>query len=132
MFKSISTISHQRLGKLTYNGTIFRFLAVKSLTTPEGYNTLKNQDGKSVLYFTAAWCAPCKAIKPVFEDLSKEFEGKVDFGRIDVDECPEVAASAKIRSVPTFFFYMGGKQMRTFSGADVQLLKQSLEDLSEK
>lgn len=61
-----------------------------------------------ILYYTATWCPPCKAISPVYEKLSEKYQNIV-FTKIDVDQLPEAAAAASIRSVPTFIFTNGGK-----------------------
>ena len=50
---------------------------------------------KSILYFTATWCPPCKAIKPVYEKLAKEYP-EVAFGKIDIDDNQETAAEFEV------------------------------------
>ena len=58
-----------------------------------------------VLSFSAeAWCQPCKMIAPILEELSKEYEGKINIYKIDVDEQSELASAFQIRSVPTLLF----------------------------
>lgn len=59
--------------------------------------------------FTATWCGPCKQLAPVVEALAMELDGKVQFGKIDVDESPAIAARFGIRSVPTLLFFKGGE-----------------------
>jgi thioredoxin 1 len=63
-----------------------------------------------VLYYTATWCPPCRAIAPIFEKLSEKYENVV-FTKIDVDQLPEAAAAASISSVPTFILKNNGKTM---------------------
>ena len=62
--------------------------------------------GKKVLYFTATWCPPCKAIAPVFEKLSGQHPNTT-FLKIDIDQFSDAAAEYNIRSVPTFIFVNG-------------------------
>ena len=69
----------------------------------DAYFKIINSDAKAVLYYTAVWCPPCKAISPVFDKLCKEYED-IAFVKIDVDALPEAADHAEIRSVPTFKF----------------------------
>lgn len=61
-----------------------------------------------VLYFTASWCPPCRAIGPIYEKASKQFP-TVKFIKIDIDEMPEAAGAHAISSVPTFIFFNGSK-----------------------
>jgi len=57
-----------------------------------------------VIDFFATWCGPCKATAPIVEELAKEYAGKIDFYKVDVDQEPELSAVFNIRSVPTLLF----------------------------
>jgi len=59
--------------------------------------------------FWAEWCGPCKMIGPVVEELAGEYDGKVVFGKLDVDSNPEVSAKYGIRSIPTLLVFKGGE-----------------------
>jgi len=59
--------------------------------------------------FWAEWCGPCKMIGPVVEELAGEYDGKVVFGKVDVDSNPEVSAKYSIRSIPTLLVFKGGE-----------------------
>lgn len=59
---------------------------------------------KSVVYFTATWCPPCRRIGPFLAELSEETEG-VAFGKVDIDDNKEAADMAGIKSIPTFKFF---------------------------
>lgn len=59
---------------------------------------------KSVLYFTAKWCPPCRRIGPFFAELSLDTPN-VTFGKVDIDDNPDATSMAKVMSVPTFKFY---------------------------
>jgi thioredoxin 1 len=85
-----------------------RFFADGKVTVLQSGQDLKTvmSDGKKVLYFTASWCPPCRAIKPLFEKLSDEFKN-IQFVKIDIDENDKVAVEYKIHSVPTFVFING-------------------------
>ena len=78
-----------------------------------------------VYYFR---CPPCKAIKPLYEELSKKYSD-VAFGKIDVDENSEAAAEFNISAVPTFVFFDGEEQIERFSGADPNQLESLIKDL---
>lgn len=60
-----------------------------------------NGDKPAIVDFYATWCGPCKALGPILEDLAKEYEGKVDFYKVDIDQERELTAAFGIRSVPT-------------------------------
>lgn len=72
----------------------------------------------------APWCGPCKMIAPVIEELSKEYAGKVVFGKLNVDENPRVAAEYAIMAIPTLFIFKNGEPVDVIQGA---LPKQYLE-----
>ena len=67
--------------------------------------------------FGAQWCGPCRTIAPVVEDLSKEYEGKVVVGKVDVDENPDTTDKFGIRNVPTIIFLKDGKVVDKTIGA---------------
>ena len=57
-----------------------------------------------VIDFFATWCGPCKATAPIVEELAKEYAGKIDFYKVDVDQEEELAALFGIRSIPSLLF----------------------------
>jgi thioredoxin 1 len=59
--------------------------------------------------FWASWCAPCKAIAPIVEDLSSEYEGRVKVGKVDVDANPATPGMFGVMSIPTLMLFRGGK-----------------------
>ncbi len=67
--------------------------------------------------FWAAWCGPCKAIAPVLDELSGEFEGKARIVKIDVDANPNLAAQYGIRSIPSLFVFKNGEKVDNVVGA---------------
>lgn len=77
---------------------------------------------KTILYFTADWCQPCKKVKPVVEELNREFFPGI-FQIIDVDIEIEMAKGFEIKSVPTFILFEDGKEINRIIGSQT---KQSL------
>lgn len=67
--------------------------------------------------FWAAWCAPCRFVSPVVEQLARDYKGKVRFGKVNVDENQNIAARFNIRSIPTLMLFKGGKVVDYIIGA---------------
>jgi thioredoxin 1 len=74
-------------------------------------------DKLSVIDFWAEWCGPCRAIGPVIEDLSKEYDGKVNIGKVNVDDNPQVSMNYGITSIPAILFIKGGQVVDKLVGA---------------
>ncbi len=82
-----------------------------------------------VVDFYATWCGPCRQLSPVLDDLASEYQGKVRFYRIDIDQNSELSEVVGIQSVPTLVFFPsdGGKP-----GTTVGVLpKEALENVIE-
>lgn len=62
-----------------------------------------------VVDFWAAWCAPCRFLSPIIDELSKEYAGKITFGKLNVDENPNVSSELNITSIPTVMMFKNGK-----------------------
>jgi thioredoxin 1 len=69
-----------------------------------------------VLDFWAPWCAPCRAIAPIVEELAPRYEGRVTFGKVNVDENQQIAANYAIRSIPTLLFFRDGEVVNQVVG----------------
>lgn len=74
-------------------------------------------DKLSVIDFWAEWCPPCKALGPVVDQLSVEYAGKVNIGKLDVDNNPEVSMKYGIRNIPVILFVKGGQVVDKVVGA---------------
>ena len=57
-----------------------------------------------IIDFYAEWCGPCKALAPTLEELSKEYEGKINIYKIDTEDQQEISSKFKIRSIPSVLF----------------------------
>ena len=59
----------------------------------------------------AAWCAPCRAIAPIVDELAKEYSGKVVFGKLNVDENPETTQRFNVMAIPTLLVMKDGQEV---------------------
>src|SRR5437870_13605100 len=62
----------------------------------------------AIVDFWAEWCAPCRAVAPIVEDLAKKYAGQVTFAKLNTDEIPEVAQRYTVMGIPTRPFFKGG------------------------
>ncbi len=67
--------------------------------------------------FYADWCAPCKMIAPVLEDLAEEYEGRINIVKLNADAEPEVLAKYGVRGLPTMMIFKQGESVDTTVGA---------------
>lgn len=88
-----------------------------------------NSKGVVVVDFFATWCAPCKMLAPVLEELQSEMEN-VKIVKVDVDESPEAATKYGVQSIPTIKIFKDGADVETKVGfMPKELLKESIEEI---
>jgi len=97
---------------------------VPELTNGEFENYTKN--GLTLIDFFAEWCMPCVMMSPVIDELADKFDGKIKFGKVNVDENGELAGKFGVRSIPNFVLLKDGKVLEQFMGA------MPAEDFQEK
>ena len=85
--------------------------------TTENYEELKNGSTPLVIDFWATWCGPCRMIGPIISQLAEEYDGKVNVGKCDVEECEDIALELGIRNVPTVLFFKDGEVVDKLVGA---------------
>jgi thioredoxin 1 len=85
--------------------------------TPENFHVHANSDRPLVVDFWAAWCGPCRAMLPIFEEASGLYHGRAVFGRLNVDDYPELASRHSVFSIPTFVVFRRGAEVDRLVGA---------------
>ncbi len=117
------------IGILIVSFIIFRYYAmakikntplvadhVKVLTLTDT-NFQQKTKGKVVLVdFWASWCAPCRMMAPVLNDVASELNGNSQVGKVDIQQFQNLANQFKVRSIPTMILFKNGKEINRFVG----------------
>jgi thioredoxin 1 len=85
--------------------------------TDENIKEFINSGKPVVVDFWAEWCGPCRMVGPSIEELSKEYDGKVVIGKLDVDNNVETPNDYGIRNIPTILFFKNGEVVDKQIGA---------------
>ncbi len=81
--------------------------------------------------FGAEWCGPCRSLDPIVESLAEEYDGKVKFVQVNIDENRQTPTSYGIMAVPTLIFFKGGELIDKLTGFKPKaVLQEHLEKLT--
>jgi len=83
----------------------------------ENYDAIIGGEKPVVLDFWATWCGPCMRVAPIMEELAEQYKDQVVVGKVDVEECDDLAAKYSIRNIPTILFIKGGQVVDKVVGA---------------
>lgn len=75
------------------------------------------KEGLVLIDFFAEWCMPCVMMGPVIDELSEKFDGKIKFGKVNIEDNQEIAQKFGVRSIPNFVLLKEGKLVESFVGA---------------
>ena len=79
--------------------------------------------------FWAEWCAPCRVVGPIVDELAEEYAGRVKVAKLDVDAHADTSLEYDISSIPTILLFVGGRVVRKFVGVTPkQELTRALEE----
>jgi thioredoxin 1 len=83
----------------------------------ETFSSTIQGPGVVVVDCWAPWCGPCRFLSPIVEELAKDYAGRISFGKLNVDDNPNVAAQYDIMSIPTLLIFKDGKLVDKLIGA---------------
>ncbi len=89
----------------------------QAVTDQDFATEIEGYEGLAMVDFWATWCAPCRMIAPIVEQLAADYEGKVKVAKLDVDSNQQTAMKFNVRSIPTILFFKGGKVVDQVVGA---------------
>ncbi|EMU1127495.1 TPA: thioredoxin [Citrobacter koseri] len=92
-------------------------MSIKNIDKDNFINEVIKSNVPVLVDFWAAWCAPCRAVAPILEELASKHGGKLRVVKVNIDENPELASAYGIRSIPAFKVFNAGSIELEFGGA---------------
>ena len=89
----------------------------KSVTDANFVNDVLQADTPVLVDFWAEWCAPCRKVEPLLEEIANEMGDKIRIVKLNIDENPETARAYRVMSVPTLTVFKGGEPVQSVAGA---------------
>ena len=87
-------------------------MSVLKITSENFEQEVMNNELPVLLDFRAVWCGPCQMQGPVFDDAAEKYSDKAVFGKVNVDEQPELAQKYGVMSIPTLVFVRNGQVVK--------------------
>ena len=101
---------------------------VKELNDDTFDSALSGADRPLLVDFSATWCQPCKALAPTIDAIAKEYDGKLDVYKIDIDQAPKMTTHFGVSGVPTCIFFSSAKEVDRFTGnRDLRKVKELVD-----
>lgn len=107
---------------------------IQAIASEDSFQNVVLQSKSPVMVdFWAQWCGPCLATAPILEELAKEYTGKIDFAKVDVDSNSPLAAKYGIAAIPTMLIFKGGQPVQQILGYKPKKeLKKVLDEVLEE
>ena len=96
--------------------------------TLENFDSVINGELPVLVDFWATWCGPCRMVGPFIEQLADEYEGRVTFMKVNVDEQPELCERFRINSIPNLVLFKDGDIVEQSAGARPKALIAAMVD----
>lgn len=90
---------------------------VKELTDGDLTQEQLPKEGAMLVDFWAPWCAPCRMVAPIVDQLAEEMNGKLEVGKLNIDEHSEAAMRYGVASIPTLILFKDGQEVERVVGA---------------
>ena len=101
---------------------------VRELSDNNFETTISGADRPVLVDFSATWCQPCKALAPTIDAVAKDYDGRLDVYKVDIDQAPSATSQFGISGVPTCIFFRSGKEVERFVGVeDLRGIKERVE-----
>ena len=111
--KELERIKEEKIKKMLDQASKVGVVKVNS----SSFDNFLNTDLPVVVDFWADWCMPCRMMAPVMEELAQAYEGRARFGKVNVDEDPQIASRYGIMSIPQFLIFKNGTRVEKIVGA---------------
>lgn len=103
---------------------------MKYLTSENFESEVEKSKVPVVIDFYADWCGPCRMMAPVFEELSKDYNGKVSFLKLDTEKETDLAQNFEVMGIPTLLVMNNGKEVGRIVGfAPKPMLKHKIDNI---
>lgn len=101
---------------------------IQHFTDATFFSSIKK--GVVLVDFFATWCAPCRMLTPIVEEIAEHFLGKILVAKVDIDEDQKVATQFSVTSVPTLILFKEGKEVNRFVGLrDFDTIKEFIDEV---
>ena len=92
-----------------------------------------NSETPVIIDFWASWCAPCQMMGPIFEELSKDYTGKLKFAKLSTEESPDLATKFNITGIPCLIITKQGKEIDRIVGfSPKETMKEKIDAILSK
>jgi thioredoxin len=105
-----------------------------TIDSPAHFTNILSSNRITVVDFYADWCGPCKAIAPIYEQLSAQLSrpGTLAFTKVNVDSQKQIAQTYNITAMPTFMIFKSGRESKRIKGADIKALDAAVKQLAQE